>query len=94
MRKQWQSNKKVNNIEAGLQVVFTAESIINGPASVFSMADHKESIAFFRILKDINRIDSKEKLPIEIYRLVLMVVDQMLFKKRQLSIEVVACIAL
>lgn len=93
-RKLWQQSGDKRYLEAGLNVVFTAESIINGPAQVFSMADHREAVNFYRLLKDINKSDPK-KVPLgnDIYRMVLKIIDEMMFKKRQLSIEVVGSVA-
>jgi hypothetical protein len=92
-RKLWQKSSDPKYIEAGLYVVFTAESIINGPVSMFNMADHREAVNFYRILKDINKADKKIVFSQEIYRMLLKIMDEMMFKKRQLSVEVVACVA-
>ena len=93
-RKLFKQTNDKQYIEAGLYVVFTAESIINGPAQVFSMADHREAVNFYRLLKDINKADPKKvTLDKDIYRMVLKIIDEMMFKKRQLSIEVVGSVA-
>ena len=92
-RKLWQKSADPKYVEAGLYVVFTAESIINGPASIFSMADHREAVNFYRILKDMNKADKKIVFEREIFRMLLKIIDEMMFRRRQLSVEVVASVA-
>jgi len=51
------------------------------------MADHREAVNFYCLLKDINKADPKKVvLSKDIYRMVLKIIDEMMFKKRQLSI--------
>lgn len=93
-RSLWKKTNDNRYLQAGLYVVFTAESIINGPAQVFNMADHREAVNFYRLLKDINKADPKKvQLGLEVYNMVLKIIDEMMFKKRQLSIEVVGSVA-
>jgi len=42
-------------------IVFTMESIINGPLSVYSMDDLSVSVNFYRIMRDINHPQTKMK---------------------------------
>lgn len=42
-------------MEMRILIVFTGQSIINGPLSVYNMDDIKMTAHFYRILKDLNR---------------------------------------
>jgi hypothetical protein len=51
-----------------LLLIFTSESILNGPLSIFNMDDLKVTTAFFKILRDLNK--QKLKITKEIFRLI------------------------
>lgn len=46
-------------MEIRLQIVFTGESIINGPLSVYNMDDTKMTTHLYKIFKDLNTKDYK-----------------------------------
>ena len=73
-----------------LYLVFTAESLINGPLSVYNMDDLKISNNMYKIMKDINKYDVK--LNREEFRMIGITIEEMLIKRRQLSQEVVGSI--
>ena len=50
----WIKNPKASHMETRLTLVFTMESIINGPLSVYSMDDHSVTMNFYKILRDLN----------------------------------------
>lgn len=69
-------------------IVFTGQSIINGPLSVYNMDDIKMTTHLYKILKDLN--NSKEaKITKELYRLICITMEEAFVKRRQLSQEVV-----
>ena len=84
----WLSNRNQYSLETRLRLAFTAESLLNGPLSVYNMDDLKTTTAFFRILKDIN--DSKIGIFKTHFRLIAITVEEVLLKRRQLSQEVAA----
>ena len=53
-RDMWKIKRSLELLEVRLLVVFTGESIINGPLSVYNMDDVKMITHFYKILKDIN----------------------------------------
>ena len=55
-------------MEMRLLLIFTSESILNGPLSIFNMDDLKVTTAFFKILRDLNK--QKLKITKEIFRLI------------------------
>jgi hypothetical protein len=69
-------------------VAFTAESLLNGPLSVYNMDDLKTTTAIFKILKDVN--DSNVSLSKENFRMIAITAEEALLQRRQLSQEVVA----
>lgn len=79
-------------------IVFTGQSIINGPLSVYQMDDAKMTGHFYRVLKDINAgKDAKEgketKIGKELYRMICVTLEEMFVKRRQLSQEVIGSFA-
>jgi len=64
-------------------IVFTGESIINGPLSVYNMDDVKMTRHLFKIIRDLNNKDCK--ITKEVYRLLCISLDQGFVKRRQLS---------
>ncbi len=70
-REVWRNNPNNENLEKRLLIVFTMESIINGPLSVYSMDDLSVSTNFYRIFRDINHQKYREKVKFtkEIFRL-------------------------
>lgn len=42
-------------------IIFTMESIINGPLTVYNMDDLSVSVNFYKILRDINNPQTKLK---------------------------------
>lgn len=67
--------------------MFTAESLLNGPLSVYSMDDLKATTSLFKILRDLNK--SKVRITPEHIRLIGITFEESLIKRRQLSQEVV-----
>lgn len=80
----WKMRKNSEGLEVRLLVVFTGESIINGPLSVYNMDDAKMITHFYKIMKDINA-DKTIKITKEIYRLICITLDEAFVKRRQLS---------
>jgi hypothetical protein len=76
--------KNSEGLKVRLLVVFTGESIINGPLSVYNMDDAKMITHFYKIMKDINA-DKTIKITKEIYRLICITLDEAFVKRRQLS---------
>lgn len=83
----WLIKKNPTVLENRLLLVFTAESLLNGPLSVYSMDDHKATTSLFKIMRDINH--SKITVNNELSRLIAITLEEALIKKRQLSQEVV-----
>ena len=54
--------------------MFTCESIINGPLSVYNMDDTKMTTHLYKIFKDINN-DKDFKITKELYRLICITLD-------------------
>ena len=50
----WRLKKSEDLMEMRILIVFTGQSIINGPLSVYNMDDIKMTTHFFKILKDLN----------------------------------------
>lgn len=46
-------------MEIRILIVFTGQSIINGPLSVYNMDDIKMTTHLYKILKDLNNKDMK-----------------------------------
>lgn len=80
----WKMRKNSEGLKVRLLVVFTGESIINGPLSVYNMDDAKMITHFYKIMKDINA-DKTIKITKEIYRLICITLDEAFVKRRQLS---------
>ncbi len=87
LRDMWLIKKNPTVLENRLLLVFTAESLLNGPLSVYSMDDHKATTSLFKIMRDINH--SKITVNNELSRLIAITLEEALIKKRQLSQEVV-----
>ena len=68
-------------------LVFTGESIINGPLSVYNMDDSKMTTHFYKIMRDINNKDVK--VTEEVFRLISITLEETFIKRRQLSAEIV-----
>ena len=83
----WLIKRNPTVLENRLLLVFTAESLLNGPLSVYSMDDHKATTSLFKIMRDINH--SKITVNNELSRLIAITLEEALIKKRQLSQEVV-----
>lgn len=45
-------------------IIFTMESIINGPLSVYNMDDLSVNTNFYRIFRDINHVNNQSKIKI------------------------------
>lgn len=60
LRELWQIKHSNELLENRLLLVFTAESLLNGPLSVYNMDDLKATNSLFKIMRDINK--SKVKL--------------------------------
>ena len=90
-REVWKSNTSNENLQKRLLIVFTMESIINGPLSVYSMDDLSVSTNFYRIFRDINYHKNQAKIKIdkETFRLLGITIEETLIKRRQLSQEIV-----
>jgi hypothetical protein len=70
------------------------ESIINGPLSVYSMDDLSVSTNFYRIFRDVNHQNYREKVKFtkETFRLLGITIEECFIKRRQLSQEIVGSI--
>jgi|LakMenE01Jun11ns_1017448.scaffolds.fasta_scaffold8163599_1 hypothetical protein len=51
----WRSKKTPEIMEIRILIVFTGESIINGPLSVYNMDDIKMTTHLYKIFKDLNK---------------------------------------
>jgi hypothetical protein len=47
--------KNSEDMEIRILIVFSGESIINGPLSIYNIDDVKMSTHFYKVLKDLNR---------------------------------------
>jgi hypothetical protein len=54
-RQVWSKNPTIENLEIRLIIVFTMESILNGPLSVYNMDDISVTANFYKILRDMNQ---------------------------------------
>jgi len=90
-REVWKKNQTNENLEKRLLMVFTMESIINGPLSVYSMDDLSVSTNFYRIFRDINHVKNQSKIKFrkELFRLLCITIEECFIKRRQLSQEIV-----
>jgi hypothetical protein len=50
----WRTKKSADIMEIRILIVFTGESIINGPLSVYNMDDTKMTTHLYKIFKDLN----------------------------------------
>lgn len=53
--KQWETTQDIRFVEASLYIIFSSESVINGPASLFNMLDVNEVCNFYKILRSLNK---------------------------------------
>ncbi len=72
-------------------IIFTGESIVNGPLSVYCMDDGKIVGHFYRLMRDVN--EKGVRVGKELYRLLGVTLEEIFVKRRQLSQEVVASFA-
>jgi len=84
----WQKNRNNHTLESRLRLVFTAESLLNGPLSVYNMDDLKTTTAFYQVLRDIN--DSGCFINSEHFRMLAITFEETLLRRRQLNQEVCA----
>ena len=56
-------------------IVFTMESILNGPLSVYNMDDVTVTVNLYKILRDINANPTKTMITKEIFRLMCITLD-------------------
>jgi hypothetical protein len=88
-REVWRKSPTSHNLEMRLVIVFTMESILNGPLSIFNMDDVGVTSNFYKIFRDLNNPQTKTKITKEMFRLICITLDECFIKRRQLSQEIV-----
>ncbi len=91
LRQKYIETQNYELLENRLEVLFTQESLINGPLSIHNLDDSMVCRGLHSILRDINSKPKLETSP-RIFQAIGTTLEEMLLKKRQISQEVVGAL--